>query len=54
MINWIIGVVFIYSLLFGIGKFILGFTDIGMLYLFIAIISGCIMYLNLPREEKDI
>ncbi len=53
MINWIIGVVFIYSLLFGIGKFILGFTDIGVLYLFIAIISGFIMYLNLPRKEKD-
>ncbi len=53
MINWIIGVIFIYSLLFGIGKFILGFTAIGMLYLFIAIISGYIIYVNLPREEKD-
>ena len=53
IINWIIGVVFIYSFLFGIGKFILGFTGIGILYLFIAIISGYIMYVNLPREEKD-
>ena len=53
MVNWVIGVVFIYSLLFGIGKFILGFTDIGLLYLFIAVISGFIMYVNLPREEKD-
>lgn len=53
IINWIVGVIFIYSLLFGIGKFILGFTNIGLLYLFIAIISGFIMYLNLPRKEKD-
>lgn len=53
MVNWVIGVVFIYSLLFGIGKFVLGFTDIGILYLFIAVISGFIMYVNLPREEKD-
>lgn len=54
IINWIIGVVFIYSLLFGIGKLILGFNATGMLYLIIAIVSGFIMYVNLPREEKDI
>ena len=53
IINWIVGVIFIYSLLFGIGKFILGFIGIGTLYLFIAIISGFIMYVNLPREGKD-
>ena len=53
IINWVVGVIFIYSLLFGIGKFILDFSDISILYLFIAIISGIIMYMNLPREEKD-
>ncbi|MCG9126522.1 Na+:solute symporter [Candidatus Poribacteria bacterium] len=53
IINWVVGVIFIYSLLFGIGKLILGFNGLGGLYLLIAIISGYIMYVNLPREEKN-
>ncbi len=52
LVNWIIGVIFIYSLLFSIGKLLLGATVIGTACLLIAIISGYIMYKNLPREES--
>ena len=50
--NWIIGVIFIYAVLFSIGKLLLGSTVIGLIFLLIAIISGYIMYKNLPREER--
>lgn len=50
--NWIVGVIFIYSVLFSIGKLLLGSTVIGTVFLLIAIISGYIMYKNLPREES--
>lgn len=53
LLNWLIGVVFIYSFLFSIGKLILGFTFIGLIFLLIAAISGAIMYRNLPREKKE-
>lgn len=53
LLNWLIGVVFIYSFLFSIGKLILGFTFIGFIFLLIAVISGAIMYRNLPREMKE-
>lgn len=52
LFNWIIGVIFIYSFLFSIGKLLLGFTAIGLFFLSLAIISGYIMYKNLPREKK--
>ncbi len=53
LVNWVVGVVFIYSFLFSIGKLLLGFTGIGLIFLLIAIISGAIMYQNLPRKERD-
>lgn len=52
LVNWIIGVIFIYSFLFSIGKLLLGFTAIGLSFLSLAIISGFIMYKNLPREKR--
>lgn len=52
MVNWIVGVIFIYSFLFSIGKLLLGFTAIGLIFLSLAIISGFIMYKNLPREKR--
>ena len=52
MVNWIIGVIFIYSFLFSIGKLLLGETPIGLAFLLLALISGFIMYKNLPREER--
>lgn len=53
LINWIVGVIFIYSFLFSIGKLLLGFTTIGLSFLLLAIISGFIMYKNLPREKRE-
>ena len=52
LVNWIVGVIFIYTFLFSIGKLLLGFTAIGLSFLSIAIISGYIMYKNLPREKR--
>lgn len=52
MVNWIVGVIFIYSFLFSIGKLLLGFTAVGLIFLSLAIISGFIMYKNLPREKR--
>lgn len=53
MVNWIVGVIFIYSFLFSIGKLLLGFTTTGLIFLSLAIISGFIMYKNLPREKRE-
>jgi Na+/proline symporter len=53
LVNWVIGVIFIYSFLFSIGKLFLGYTTIGLIFLIIAIISGVIMYKNLPRKERE-
>ena len=53
LVNWVIGVIFIYSFLFSIGKLLLGSTGIGLIFLLIAIISGAIMYQNLPRKERN-
>ena len=52
LVNWIVGVIFIYTFLFSIGKLLLGFTTIGLSFLLLAIISGYIMYKNLPREKR--
>ena len=53
LVNWVVGVIFIYSFLFSIGKLLLGFTGIGLIFLLIAIISGAVMYQNLPRKERN-
>lgn len=52
LVNWIVGVIFIYTFLFSIGKLLLGFTTIGLTFLLLALISGYIMYKNLPREKR--
>ncbi len=55
LVNWIVGVIFIYSFLFSIGKLLLGFVSSGLIFLSIAIISGAIMFKNLPSKEgRDI
>ncbi len=49
MINWLLGVIMIYTSLFGIGKII--FTDFvpGFVFVLIAIASGVLIYLNLKK-----
>ncbi len=51
LVNWIVGVIFIYSFLFSIGKLLLGFASSGLIFLLIAIVSGVIMFKNLPTKK---
>lgn len=53
LVNWVVGVIFIYSFLFSIGKLLLGYAISGSIFLLIAIITGFIMYINLPRKERS-
>ena len=48
-INWLIGVILVYSILFGTGKLIMGeFTD-SIIYLVVSAISVSIIYVNLSK-----
>ncbi len=48
-INWIAGVILVYSMLFGIGKFIFGNLTEGIIYTLISIVSIIIIYRNLSK-----
>lgn len=48
-INWLIGVILVYSILFGIGKLILGDYTSFIIYLIVASISVSIIYVNLSK-----
>lgn len=48
-INWIAGVVLVYSMLFGIGEFIFGNLTGGIIYTTISILSIIIIYRNLSK-----
>lgn len=53
-LNWLCGVALVYSMLFGIGSFILkAYFNAGM-YLIIAVISAFIIYKNLSKLERGI
>jgi hypothetical protein len=48
-INWLIGVILVYSILFGTGKLILGEFTESIIYLIVAIVSVSIIYINLSK-----
>jgi hypothetical protein len=48
-INWLFGVILVYSFLFGTGKLIFGEIGFFIMYLIIAIISIYVIYRNLSR-----
>ena len=48
-INWLIGVILVYSILFGTGKLILGEYIELIIYLVVALISVSIIYINLSQ-----
>lgn len=48
-INWVFGVILVYSILFGTGKLIFGDTFTALLYFIAAIISVGVIYFNLTR-----
>lgn len=49
-INWLFGVILVYSILFGTGKLIFGETLTALLYLIAAVLSVLIIYINLSRK----
>jgi solute:Na+ symporter, SSS family len=49
VLNWLFGIVLVYSTLFGIGEFIFGAWSRVLLFLVLAAISGAIMMWNLNR-----
>lgn len=48
-INWLIGVILVYSILFGTGKFIFGDYKEFLIYMAISVISVIIIYFNLSK-----
>lgn len=48
-LNWIVGVILVYSILFGTGKLIFGEITEFLMYLAIAIVSVIIIYFNLSK-----
>ncbi len=48
-INWLIGVILVYSILFGTGKLIFGDIKEFFIYLVVAILSTVIIYFNLSK-----
>ena len=49
VLNWLLGIVLIYSILFGIGELLFGTWPRVLLYLVVAAISGVVMMWNLNR-----
>ncbi|MGD8780249.1 MAG: Na+:solute symporter [Ignavibacteria bacterium] len=52
-VNWLMGVLLIYSFLFGIGKIIFAEYLPGVLFLIVGIVSGSIIYFNLKKNEES-
>jgi hypothetical protein len=49
-IDWVLGCVFVYATLFGIGKIIFGELQIGVPLLLIAAVSGYLIFWHLSRR----
>lgn len=50
LLNWVLGSAFVYCTLFGIGKLLLGFYGVGVLFLLVALITGGLVYRGLPAR----
>ena len=50
LLNWVLGSAFVYCTLFGIGKLLLGFYGVGVLFLLIALITGGLIYRGLSTR----
>jgi solute:Na+ symporter, SSS family len=49
-VNWIAGVVLVFSMLFGVGKLILGSTTDGIIFVAAGLIAAAVIYRNLSRQ----
>ena len=52
--NWLLGVCFVITSLMGIGKLLLGSVNIGLILIFIAIVSGVILYKRISKEFSNL
>jgi Na+/proline symporter len=50
LMDWVMGCLMVYMVLFAIGKLLLGFTSTGLLFLAIAAVSGYVIYWDLSRR----
>ena len=50
MLDWLAGVVLVYSMLFGIGKLILGDTGMGIVYFAVGLLSAGVIYRDVSRR----
>ena len=48
--NWIAGITLIYATLFGVGKLILGSTEVGILLILVGILSGGFIFWNMNKK----
>ena len=53
LLHWILGSIFVYSTLFGFGKLILGFYNVGIIFLLIALVTGILVYQGLSGTIKQ-
>jgi SSS family solute:Na+ symporter len=49
-VNWIAGVVLVFSMLFGVGKLILGTAADGIIFIVVGLIAAGVIYRNLSRQ----
>jgi hypothetical protein len=50
LMDWVMGCLMVYMVLFAIGKLLLGSTGTGLLFLVIAAVSGYVIYWDLSRR----
>ncbi len=49
-LDWVCGVLLVYSVLFGVGKIILGELLLGVAFLFVSVVAGGLIYWDLSRR----
>lgn len=54
IINWLLGVCFVITSLMGIGKLLLGSVNNGLILIFIAIVSGVILFRRVSKEFSNL
>lgn len=52
-LNWALGIILVYSFLFGLGSLLFGFYSNSIIYLILFVISGTVIYRNLTVGSND-
>ena len=53
LVNWLLGSVCIYCTLFAFGKLLLGFYEVGLIFLLPALVTGYWVYRGLPIKSES-